>query len=156
MRLHIVAVGRLRSGPQAILADDYRARAARLGAGLGLAPIEITEIDERKATSPVRASPLILAALGKDEHFWMFDERGENLTSPQFANAIAAERDQGRAKLSFVIGGADGLEPLLYARASRKIAFGSMVWPHLLVRIMVLEQIYRAVSILSALPYHRA
>ena len=84
----------------------------------------------------------------------MMDERGEQPTSPEFATRIGALRDQGR-DICFVIGGADGLDPSLRARADWQISLGRMVWPHMLVRVMLAEQIYRATTILSGSPYHR-
>ncbi len=84
------------------------------------------------------------------------DERGEQLTSGEFASAVAAWRDAGTPTLAFLIGGADGLDPALLARASRTLAFGALTWPHQLVRALLAEQIYRAVTILAGHPYHRA
>jgi 23S rRNA (pseudouridine1915-N3)-methyltransferase len=84
------------------------------------------------------------------------DERGKLLTSPEFSKCIANFRDQGQGHLAFVIGGADGIDPALRARADMSISFGSMVWPHMLVRVMLSEQLYRAASILAGTPYHRA
>jgi len=83
------------------------------------------------------------------------DERGTVETSPQFANRIAAWRDAGHSDLAFVIGGADGIDPGLRAQADHLLSFGAMVWPHIMVRAMLAEQLYRAVSILSGGPYHR-
>jgi 23S rRNA (pseudouridine1915-N3)-methyltransferase len=84
------------------------------------------------------------------------DERGKLLTSPEFSKCLANFRDQGQGHLAFIIGGADGIDPSLRARADMSISFGSMVWPHMLVRVMLSEQLYRAVSILAGSPYHRA
>ena len=84
------------------------------------------------------------------------DERGRTLTSPQFAEQIARWRDSGRQDVAFLIGGADGLAPDLRARADASISLGAMVWPHMLVRVMLAEQLYRAATILAGSPYHRA
>ena len=84
------------------------------------------------------------------------DERGQTLSSPEFASALAKWRDGGRQDLAFVIGGADGIDPALRAKADAAISFGAMVWPHMLVRVMLAEQLYRAATILGGGPYHRA
>jgi 23S rRNA (pseudouridine1915-N3)-methyltransferase len=86
----------------------------------------------------------------------VLDERGQTLTSPDFAEAIARHRDDGRGDLAIAIGGADGLDPAFRAQADRAISFGSMVWPHMLARVMLAEQLYRATAILLGTPYHRA
>ncbi len=85
----------------------------------------------------------------------MLDERGEQPTSPDFAARLARHRDEAR-DICFLIGGADGLDPALRARADWQISFGRMVWPHMLVRVMLAEQLYRAATILAGSPYHRA
>ena len=84
------------------------------------------------------------------------DERGRVLSSPEFAEQLARWRDGGRQDVAFVIGGADGIDPSLRARADFSLSFGKMVWPHMLVRVMLAEQIYRAATILGGGPYHRA
>jgi 23S rRNA (pseudouridine1915-N3)-methyltransferase len=84
------------------------------------------------------------------------DERGKVMTSPSFADQLGGWRDQGRLDVAFVIGGADGLDPTFRAKADAALSFGKMVWPHMLVRVMLSEQLYRAASILSGSPYHRA
>ena len=99
-------------------------------------------------------APLIDRAIPAGAFVVMMDERGEQPTSPDFAARIGALRDQGR-DICFVIGGADGLDPSLRARADWQISLGRMVWPHMLVRVMLAEQLYRAASILAGLPYHR-
>ncbi len=86
----------------------------------------------------------------------VLDERGEELTSPAFASRMADWRDGGRQDAAFVIGGADGVDPALRARADLVLSFGRMVWPHLLVRVMLAEQLYRATTILAGSPYHRS
>ena len=85
----------------------------------------------------------------------VLDERGQVLTSPEFAEQLAEWRDEGRGDVAFVIGGADGIAPDLRKRADFALSFGAMVWPHMLVRVMLAEQLYRAASILSGRPYHR-
>jgi 23S rRNA (pseudouridine1915-N3)-methyltransferase len=85
----------------------------------------------------------------------VLDERGKMLSSPDFADMLAGWRDAGRSDLALVIGGADGIAPELRARADFALSFGQMVWPHMLVRVMLSEQLYRAASILAGSPYHR-
>ncbi|MDV7144629.1 23S rRNA (pseudouridine(1915)-N(3))-methyltransferase RlmH [Tropicimonas sp. TH_r6] len=155
MRLHIVAVGRLRSGPEADLIGDYRRRAERTGRPLGISSVSVIEIDERKGGSKSGEAALLEKALPKGATVVALDERGKLLSSPDFANRIAGWRDTGSQDLAFLIGGADGLDQDLVARADFKLSFGKMVWPHMLVRVMLSEQVYRAVSILAGAPYHR-
>ena len=85
----------------------------------------------------------------------VLDERGKVESSPAFADRLAGWRDQGRGDVAFVIGGADGIDPALRSRADHAMSFGKMVWPHMLVRVMLAEQLYRAASILAGAPYHR-
>lgn len=155
MRLDIVAVGRLRGGPEADLVRDYCARAGAVGRAIGLGPVAITEIDERKAREATAQSDRLTAA-SEGALRIVLDERGQCLSSPALAALIARLRDGGTPATAFLIGGADGHDAALRARADRLLSFGPMVWPHLLVRVMVAEQIYRAVSILGGSPYHRA
>ena len=128
MRVTICAVGRLRKGPEKDLIDDYTTRFDRTGRALGLGPLSLIALDER----------------------------GSLMGSPEFATALARFRDDGCSDLAFLIGGADGLAPELRARADLSLSFGPMVWPHMLARVMLAEQLYRAASILAGAPYHRA
>ena len=155
MRLHIVAVGRLRSGPEAELVAEYRQRAERAGRPLGISSVSVTEIDERKGGSKAGEAALLDKAIPKGATIVALDERGKLLTSPDFAARIAGWRDSGTQDLAFLIGGADGLDPALVGRSDMTLSFGKMVWPHMLARVMLSEQIYRAVSILAGTPYHR-
>lgn len=98
---------------------------------------------------------LLRRALPEGAVICALDERGTVETSPKFAQRIASWRDAGRSDLAFVIGGADGIDPALRADADHLLSFGKMVWPHMLVRVMLAEQLYRAASILSGGPYHR-
>lgn len=154
MRVVIAAVGRLRTGPEAALFSDYQGRFDRLGRGLGLGPLEIVEIDERKARGKAAERAALSRAL-PDGPVCALDERGRALTSDAFAATLARWRDAGHGAAGFVIGGADGLDPALCDRADLVMSLGAMVWPHLLVRVMLTEQLYRAASILAGLPYHR-
>ncbi|SIT01599.1 23S rRNA (pseudouridine(1915)-N(3))-methyltransferase RlmH [Paracoccus saliphilus] len=154
MRIDIAAVGRLRKGPEAAMVADYLDRFARTGRGLGLSPIRVIEVEDKRGTGMAAEAELLSRAIPAGAVLVMLDERGEQPTSPDFARRIAAFRDRAR-DLCFVIGGADGLDPALRARADWQISFGRMVWPHMLVRVMLAEQLYRAATILAGSPYHR-
>lgn len=155
MKLTICAMGRLRKGPELALIDDYLDRATRTGRALGLGPVSVTEVDDRKATTMPTQADALTRALPDAAPFIAMDERGDTLSSPQLAKILARFRDDGARDLSFVIGGADGLDPSLRSRASMSISLGKMVWPHMLARVMLAEQLYRATTILAGSPYHR-
>lgn len=156
MRLAVCAVGRLKSGPEKALVDDYMARAGRTGRQLGLDVPAVIELDERKAGGGKSGEgALILRAIGDAAGVCALDERGTPMSSPDFARLIAARRDAGQREVMFVIGGADGLTDEVLARADERLSFGRMVWPHMLARVMLAEQIYRATQILAGTPYHR-
>ncbi|MFC3527843.1 23S rRNA (pseudouridine(1915)-N(3))-methyltransferase RlmH [Paracoccus mangrovi] len=154
MRMVIAAVGRLRQGPEAKLIADYLDRHAKAGRSLGLPPVTLTEVEDKRSGGMGAEAPLLARAIPDGAALVVLDERGQMLTSPEFANRIAAWRDQAR-DVAFVIGGADGIDPSLRDRADLAISFGRMVWPHMLARVMLAEQIYRATTILSGSPYHR-
>jgi 23S rRNA (pseudouridine1915-N3)-methyltransferase len=156
MRVSICAVGRMRSGPEQDLVTDYLRRFERSGRGLGLGPARIIEVEDKKSGGMRAEAALLERVIAPDATLMALDERGEPLSSPQFANLLADWRDQGRQELAVIIGGADGLDPALRNRADRLLSFGSMVWPHMLARVMLAEQLYRAASILAGAPYHRA
>jgi 23S rRNA (pseudouridine1915-N3)-methyltransferase len=159
MRLLIVAVGRGRAGPERRLADDYLDRARRLAPRLGFRGLDVIEIDEsRRREAALRRdeeAAALLAACPEGAALIALDEHGENLSSPGFARRLAALRDEGRPGTCFLIGGPDGHGPMLERRATLSLAFGAATWPHLLVRVLLAEQIYRAMTILSGHPYHR-
>lgn len=158
MRLGLICVGRLKAGPERELYARYAERVA-VFRRLGLEGLELKEIDESKAASPAermaREGAALLAALPAEARLAAFDERGRAITSAGFAEFIAAERDAGRKALWFAIGGSEGLDESVRARAVASFSFGSMTLPHQLVRILAAEQIYRALTILSGHPYHR-
>jgi 23S rRNA (pseudouridine1915-N3)-methyltransferase len=159
MRLIIAAVGRLKAGPERELAETFRKRAEAIGRGLGLRTIEIIEIRESRALDVERRRTeeaiAIANVIPERAVIALLDERGDSLDSARLATLIQEWRAQDRPAC-FVIGGADGLAPSLNDRAKLKIAFGTATWPHQLVRVMLLEQIYRAGTILTGHPYHRA
>ena len=154
MKLRIAAVGRLRSGPEAELLKDYLDRFDKTGRNLGLGPISMSEVEAKKGGMPAEAA-LLEKAIGTSAPICTLDERGKVMSSPDFADLLGRWRDQGASEPAFIIGGADGIDPGLRARADMSLSFGKMVWPHMLVRVMLAEQLYRAASILAGSPYHR-
>lgn len=155
MRVTICAVGRLRGGPEADLIADYVQRFDRTGRALGLGPLTITEVEDRKGGGMAAEAALLERAIPDGARLCVLDERGKVEPSPDFANRVARWRDDGNSHLALIIGGADGVDPSLRARADHVLSFGKMVWPHMLVRVMLTEQLYRAASILAGSPYHR-
>jgi 23S rRNA (pseudouridine1915-N3)-methyltransferase len=160
MRLFIAAIGRLKQGPERELAETYRKRAQTTGRPLGWREIEIIEIRESRAqdTERRRVEEAIALAnvLPADAVVVVLDHNGESLDSAALAGLLRQWRADDCAAVCFVIGGADGLGQSLFDRASLCLAFGKATWPHQLVRIMLLEQLYRAGTILAGHPYHRA
>ena len=159
MRIHVGAVGRLKAGPERKLADAYLERAAALGRTAGIAPVGIAEIPEsRAATAALRMADeatRLRAGLTPDAVTVALDGGGRDITSDEFAALVGRWRDGGTGTLAFLIGGPDGLAPDIKATAGARLAFGRMTWPHRLARIMLLEQVYRSVTILVNHPYHR-
>ena len=159
MRVHVLAVGRMKSGAEAELAERYRKRVAQAGRKLGLREIEIIEIKESRAPETAKRrieESIALATLIPDGAVMaLLDEKGQSLGSGEFAQKIRGWRDGGSADLVFVVGGPDGVAPSLREKAALTLAFGLATWPHQLARVMLLEQIYRAITILSGHPYHR-
>lgn len=150
MRLSIIAVGRHKAGPLKALQEFYAERLRW--------PLTIREVEERRKLPPAelkaREAELILGALPKDAVLVALDARGKNLSSTDFAGRLARWRDAD-ASLAFAIGGADGLAEGVIEKAKLVLSLGAMTWPHLLVRGMLLEQLYRAQQILAGHPYHR-
>ncbi len=160
MRLIVAAIGRLKAGPERELADRFRDRVAKAGRAVGLRDIEIVEIRESKATDAGRRvleESIALANIIPERAVVVaLDETGESLDSGSFTGLLRGWRDGGRPAAVFCIGGADGLGEDVRRRADLTLAFGAATWPHQLVRIMLLERLYRAVTILAGHPYHRA
>jgi 23S rRNA (pseudouridine1915-N3)-methyltransferase len=155
MKLTICAVGRLRGGPEAALFDDYRTRFDRTGRGLGLGPLAVSEVEAKKGGGATEEARLLERAAPGGAVRLALDERGRMMSSPEFADVLAEWRDAGRSELAIFIGGADGFDPAFRHGCDRWMSFGPMVWPHMLVRVMLAEQLYRAASILAGSPYHR-
>ncbi|MEW6090673.1 MAG: 23S rRNA (pseudouridine(1915)-N(3))-methyltransferase RlmH [Pseudomonadota bacterium] len=159
MRVHICAAGRLKPGPEKLLIDDYLSRLDATGRAIGISAGPVSEIEERrKLDAPqlmAREAELLLAA-AKGATIVALDERGKNETSEVFARRLGEWRDNAVPDLAFVIGGANGLAPAVREKASHIMSFGAMTWPHMLVRVLLAEQLYRAVTILAGHPYHRS
>jgi 23S rRNA (pseudouridine1915-N3)-methyltransferase len=160
MRIVIAAIGRLKQGPERELAASYRKRAEAVGRASGLRDIEIVEIRESRAQDVerrrVEESIAIANLIPERATIVILDERGKSLDSAALAASLREWRAEDRPAVCFIIGGADGLAASLRERANLKLAFGTATWPHQLVRIMLLEQLYRAGTILAGHPYHRA
>jgi 23S rRNA (pseudouridine1915-N3)-methyltransferase len=159
MRIVVIAVGKLKQGPERELAERYRERFGEAGRKTGFRGIELHEIAESRArdaaTRIAEEAAAILALVPEKSSIIALDERGDAIDSAALAGHLGRGRDAG-APTVFLIGGADGLSPELRRRANIRIAFGKVTWPHQMVRVMLLEQIYRAATILSGHPYHRA
>lgn len=153
MKITVLAISKLGRSSEAELARDYVERATASGRALGLGPVEIVELESRKPGKAAEGE-LLLEHL-KDAHVIACDEHGKAYPSRAFAARIARLRDDGVRKLVLVIGGADGLALEVLARADETLAFGVQTWPHALARVMLAEQVYRAVTILAGSPYHR-
>ena len=160
MRLVVISIGRLKQGPERELADRYRERFDDIGRKFGFRGLEIQEFPESRArdaaTRMAEEAAAISAAIAPKSLLVALDEHGQNLDSTAFARHLGRWRDEQVGSTFFVIGGADGLSPELRRKAKLSLAFGSSTWPHQLVRVMLLEQIYRAATILAGHPYHRA
>jgi 23S rRNA (pseudouridine1915-N3)-methyltransferase len=159
MKVSIVAVGRLKAGPERELVARYSERLAATGKSLGLSGPVLIERSESNARSAAERKTQeasdILAALEDGALLLALDERGKTMDSDAFAAKIGQWRDSGRKSVTFVIGGADGLDETVRKRADLTFSFGAMTMPHQLVRVVLLEQLYRAATILSGHPYHR-
>lgn len=159
MRLSLLAVGRLKSGPERELVERYRQRIEGMGRALGMAGLDIVELPESRARrEDDRRAEEAAALLDKagSSVLVIFDERGKSPSSEAFADRIRQWRDEGRAGLACVIGGPDGLDPRIRQRADLVVSFGALTMPHQIVRALVAEQLYRALTIISGHPYHRA
>ena len=151
MRIRLLVVGRLKDGPERTMVDDYLARATKTGKALGYRSVDEFEVDAGGGKQAEGARLMVRLA---DSLLIRLDERGEAWTSADLSKRLARWRDQGE-NVDFVIGGADGTSPEIAAKARATLGFGPQTWPHRLVRVMLAEQIYRALSIEAGSPYHR-
>lgn len=158
MRLAVIAVGRLKDGPERELCERYRERGLALGRGIGFSGPDIVEIAEgrgRRAEERKREEAQAILAKTQPGLIIALDERGRQLGSEAFATRLATARDSGTGHASLIIGGADGLSEEIRDKADITLAFGALTIPHQIVRALVLEQLYRAMTIISGHPYHR-
>jgi 23S rRNA (pseudouridine1915-N3)-methyltransferase len=160
MKVAVYAVGRMKAGPEKELADRYFDRFARSGMAIGLEFAGVSESPEGRAQGAAERrreeAQKLQAQLSPGAALVLLDERGKNISSEQFAEWIASYRDGGQRSIAFAVGGPDGHDPALRNAAALILSFGALTWPHQLVRIMLAEQLYRAATILSGHPYHRA
>lgn len=160
MRIGIVAVGRLKAGPEKDLVSRYLDRFAKAGPASGLDFSRVTELVESRASNAAtrkrEEAAQIEKALPDNALVVALDERGKSWNSEEFAAFVGDHKDRGRRDMVLIIGGADGLDPDLRNRADLTLNLGKMTWPHQVVRILLAEQLYRAVTILSGHPYHRS
>lgn len=158
MRVTIAAIGRMKAGPEREMVARYLDRAIGGGKPLALTGFDVIELPESRSTSSASRkadeAKALRAAL-PDGIIVALDERGKSIGSEPFAKQIGRWRDDGRPAASFIIGGADGIDPAFVQAADLVLSFSPMVWPHQLVRIMLAEQLYRTTTILSGHPYHR-
>jgi 23S rRNA (pseudouridine1915-N3)-methyltransferase len=159
MKISIHAVGRMKAGPERELAARYFDRFAKSGPPLGLDFSGVTEVAESRAANADERmreeSQHLLSFTGDKTALILLDERGKNLTSPQFAERLGLLRDDGARMAVFAIGGPDGHDSRLRDKAALVWSLGTLTWPHQMVRIMLAEQLYRAATILAGHPYHR-
>jgi 23S rRNA (pseudouridine1915-N3)-methyltransferase len=159
VRIVIAAVGRAARSPEQALCDLYCERARMLGGPLGLTKLDLAIVETSRASHPearmAEEAEKLRRTLPKGARIVALDEQGKSLSSEDFAAHLAKLRDGGLRDLAFLIGGPDGLSAELRESADERLAFGPQTWPHLLVRAMSAEQIYRALSILARHPYHR-
>ena len=160
MRLVIAAVGRLKDGPERDLFDRYRSRLEASGRALGWGPVQVGEINESRASDATsrqnEEADRLLAKAGEIGAKVVLDEDGRQFTSEAFATFMRDQREKGARSLAFVIGGPDGHGEKMLAGADLKLSLGAMTLPHMLARVLLAEQLYRAATILTGHPYHRA
>lgn len=159
MRIVIAAIGRMRPGAERDLAERYCERARQLGRNIGFSGPETVEIDEARARQEgqrrqAEAAKLLAAVAGSGRRIAL-DEGGKALTTRQFADRLGTWRDEGAGCCALLVGGPDGHGREVLERADLVVALGAMTWPHMLVRAMLAEQVYRALTILAGHPYHR-
>ena len=155
MRIHICAVGKLRHGPEQELTSTYLGKFAVIGKQRGFRPVRVHEIESRGRKQRASEETLLERKIPSGALRCALDENGKKLSSPEFARLIAGWRSRGVADAVFLIGGAKGLNSRIIGESDMSLSLGPMVFPHALVRAMLSEQLYRAVSILNGSPYHR-
>ena len=155
MKISISAIGRLRKSPEKELIDDYLSRFSKLAKPFGLSLNPVIEIEDKKGGGPKTEAQLLEKHFQKNSKIIALDERGISLTSKEFTDYLSNWVADGIGHCHLIIGGADGLDAKILEKSNLKMSFGKMVWPHMLVRVMLAEQLYRAATILAGSPYHR-
>ncbi len=160
MRLQIAAIGGKPGASETAMIADYLKRANAIGRNIGFSGPEITALEAPRSLTGVkrqdREGAMLLDTVPSSANVIVLDEKGQNLNSQKLAKLIARWRDDGVGHTTFAIGGADGHAQSVLDRATIKLSFGALTWPHMLVRVMLAEQIYRVMTILSGHPYHRS
>ena len=160
MRLQVLGIGRLKAGPEKTLSLDYQTRLEGLGRKAGITKLTVIDFAESQGQTASQRQDeearLLTSALAPKAFTLVLDERGKSMTSEAFSKLLQRHLDHGTHDLAFLIGGPDGHNAATRKNAGQLISLGEMTWPHRLVRIMLLEQIYRAVTIMVNHPYHRS
>lgn len=147
MHITLAAIGKMKSSLEAKLISDYLVRLPWR--------LELREIEAAKFKGKVEETRWLLDQLKGVERIWVLDERGKDFSSKEFAAMMGGCVDEGVKRIGFIIGGADGLDQAQLPAGAQKINFGRLTWPHMFVRVMLAEQLYRAHTILTGHPYHR-
>jgi 23S rRNA (pseudouridine1915-N3)-methyltransferase len=155
LRLQVLAIGKLKAGPEKAIAGEYQTRLEGLGRKAGITRLTVNDFAESQAPTAAQRMEDESKLLATKAATIALDERGKPLSSTDFAKLLQRHLDQGTQDLAFLIGGPDGHAPQTRQTAGQLLSFGPMTWPHRLVRVMLFEQIYRAVTILVNHPYHR-
>lgn len=160
MRLILAAIGKLKHAPERALFELYWQRLEQAGRAVSFSPVRLEELPEGRAAGPdqrkMDEAQRLLRCIGDAEVRIALDERGKAMTSEALAAWIKARRDAGAKGMAFLIGGPDGHGDEALAGATLKLALGAMTLPHGLARVVLTEQLYRAATIISGHPYHRA
>ena len=160
MQLSIIAIGQMRGADEMPLVEDFQRRIEASGRQLGISSLSFLELRAKRGLTGGEKkrseNALIADALARrNGPLIVLDEAGESLTSRAFTDQLQGWIERGDSDVTFVIGGADGLDDKIRARADMVLSFGPMTWPHMLARVLLCEQIWRSVSILTRHPYHR-
>ncbi len=159
MNLNLSAIGKLKKGPESVLFDHYRDRISKVGGSVHIGPLILNEMNESQASKPGRRceeeAEMLLSKVTAGEPIIALDESGKSLTSRAFSDYLLKMRDDGTRTLNFVIGGPDGHGPGIKNEAAMKLSLSHMTLTHGFARILLVEQIYRALTILLDHPYHR-
>ena len=156
MKIRLHFIGKCKSGPEVEIFDRYFSRLRKVGRSINIFPVDVIEYDERKFFSKNRDLKFSSRTSSDKITNILLDETGKNISSNSFALLLNNFKDQGVSELSFFVGGAQGFPKELKADFARVISFGKMVWPHMFARVMLIEQLYRASTIISGLPYHKS